>query len=267
MGTLNEVSWKNGIGVSLGKIKVNTTTARVGMYGRLIAVETGEILASIDARGENTGAAVSVRNLHGLSFGSEEFNKYIQDALDLVEFANGDANTKWGAIRIAMGHEKPFNVKYLGIGNEQWGEVYFSRYEAFKTAFEEAAIDDPTLYGDIELIVANGPVASDRYAWNKINVEGTDYAGLVDEHYYMEASWFLTNTDRYDTYDRNNVAVFLGEYAAKANTAEAALAEAAFMTGIESFGLMKTGVGLPSNKNSGITVAPMEKLSVIPYAT
>ena len=77
MGTLNEVSWKNGIGVSLGKIKVNTTTAKVRMYGRLIAVETGEILASVDARGENTGAAVSVRNLHGLSFGSEEFNDSI----------------------------------------------------------------------------------------------------------------------------------------------------------------------------------------------
>ncbi|TAH70401.1 MAG: alpha-N-arabinofuranosidase [Anaerolineaceae bacterium] len=171
-----------------------------------------------------------------LEIGSDEFNKYVQDALDLIEFANGDSNTKWGAIRIAMGHEEPFNVKYLGIGNEQWGEVYFSRYEAFKSAFQEAAKVNPSLYADIELIVANGPVAADRYAWNRINVKGTDYAGLVDEHYYMEASWFLTNTDRYDTYDRDNVPVFLGEYAAKANTAEAALAEAAFMTGLERNG-------------------------------
>lgn len=168
--------------------------------------------------------------------GSDEFNRYVQDALDLIEFANGDGGTKWGKIRIAMGHEDPFNVKYLGIGNEQWGDMYFSRYEAFKAAFNEAAKKNPDLYGDIKLIVANGPVAGDRYAWNRIKIRGNDYAGLVDEHYYMEASWFLTNTDRYDTYDRNNVPVFLGEYAAKANTTEAALAEAAYMTGLERNG-------------------------------
>lgn len=171
-----------------------------------------------------------------LTIGSEEFNSYVQDALDLVEFANGDGDTKWGAIRIAMGHAEPFNLKYLGIGNEQWGELYFSRYEAFKTAFEEATEVNPSLYGDIKLIVANGPAAADRYAWNKISLNGTDYAALVDEHYYMEASWFLTNTERYDSYNRDSVPVFLGEYAAKANTAEAALAEAAFMTGLERNG-------------------------------
>ncbi|NLJ97594.1 MAG: alpha-N-arabinofuranosidase [Clostridiales bacterium] len=168
--------------------------------------------------------------------GTDEFQQYIQDALDLVEFAKGGADTKWGAIRIAMGHTDPFNLRYVGIGNEQWGEVYFSRYEAFKSAFEEAAINNPELYGDIELIVSNGPVAGDRYAWNKIATKGKDYVGLVDEHYYMEASWFLTNTNRYDSYDRNSVPVFLGEYAAKANTAEAALAEAAYMTGLERNG-------------------------------
>lgn len=171
-----------------------------------------------------------------LEIGSEEFNRYVQDALDLVEFANGDANTKWGKIRIAMGHEEPFNLRYIGIGNEQWGEMYFSRYEAFKAAFEEAALANPDLYGGIKLIVANGPVAGDRYAWNRITQKGTDYAGLVDEHYYMEPYWFLTNTNRYDTYDRSNVPVFLGEYAAKSNNMEAALAEAAYMTGLERNG-------------------------------
>lgn len=171
-----------------------------------------------------------------LEIGSDEFNQYVQDALDLIEFANGDSSTKWGAIRIAMGHDEPFNLKYIGIGNEQWGNVYFSRYEAFKSAFDDAAKSNPELYGDIELIVSNGPVAGDRYAWNMIAAKGTDYAGLVDEHYYMDASWFLTNTQRYDSYDRDNVSVFLGEYAAKANTAEAALAEAAFMTGLERNG-------------------------------
>lgn len=172
--------------------------------------------------------------LHAI--GTEEFNQYIQDALDLVEFCRGGADSKWGAVRISLGHEEPFTLNYIGIGNEQWGEVYFSRYEAFKEAFQKAAEENPEMYGGIELIVANGPVASDRYAWNKIRLHGSDYAGLVDEHYYMMPSWFLSNTHRYDSYDRNSTPVFLGEYAAKSNTAQAALAEAAFMTGLERNG-------------------------------
>jgi len=171
-----------------------------------------------------------------LPIGSEEFNRYVQDALDLVEFCRGGADTKWGAIRIAMGHEEPFKLTYIGIGNEQWGDVYFSRYEAFKEAFEKAAAENPEMYGGIKLVVANGPVASDRYAWDKIKVKGSDYAGLVDEHYYMTPGWFLQNTHRYDSYDRNSTPVFLGEYAAKSNNAEAALAEAAYMTGLERNG-------------------------------
>lgn len=167
---------------------------------------------------------------------SEEFYQYIQDALDLVEFCKGDETTTWGAIRIAMGHVEPFPLNYIGIGNEQWGSVYFERYEQFVKAFEKAAIEKPELYKDIQLIVANGPTSADTYAWKKIKRYGTEYAGLVDEHYYMTPSWFLSNTKRYDSYDRNSVPVFLGEYAAKSNNLEAALAEAAFMTGIERNG-------------------------------
>lgn len=168
--------------------------------------------------------------------GTPEFDQYIQDALDLVEFCKGDGTTKWGAIRIAMGHKAPFDLTYIGIGNEQWGNVYFDRYNEFKKAFDQAAVNNPELYGDIKLIIPNGPVATDRYAWNMIKLNGADYAGLVDEHYYMQPSWFLTNTNRYDTYDRSSTPVFLGEYAAKSNNAEAALAEAAYMTGLERNG-------------------------------
>ena len=181
-----------------------------------------------------TGTAVDALDLD-----SAEFKQYIQDALDLVEFCKGGADTKWGAIRIAMGHQEPFDLKYIGIGNEQWGYDYFSRYEAFLTAFQNAAVENPDLYGDIQLIVANGPAATDRNAWNKINVKSSDfttYAGLVDEHYYCNPQWFLQNNSRYDSYDRNNVSVFLGEYAAQSNTLEAALAEASYMTGLERNG-------------------------------
>ncbi len=166
---------------------------------------------------------------------TEEFQQYIQDALDLVEFCRGDKNTKWGAVRIAMGHEEPFELKYVGIGNEQWQTEYYQHFAKFKEAFAKAAEENPEMYGDIELIVANGPNSGDTFAWDRINLlgEGASYAGLVDEHYYQTPAWFLSNVDRYDSYDRDSVPVFLGEYAAKSNNMEAALAEAAYMTGLE----------------------------------
>ena len=168
--------------------------------------------------------------VYGLN--SEEFASCVQDALDLVEFCRGGADTRWGSVRIAMGHEEPFSLHYVGIGNEQWQEEYYSHYQKFKEAFENAALESPELFEGIELIVANGPSSGDRFAWNRIGKD-RDYAGLVDEHYYESPAWLRSNTDRYDSYDRASVPVFLGEYAGKSNSMEAALAEAAFMTGLE----------------------------------
>ncbi len=176
-------------------------------------------------------------NYHYYSTDSEEFKQYVQDALDLVEFCKGDASTKWGAVRIAMGHEEPFELKYVGIGNEQWQSEYYAHYKKFVEAFKEAALLNPELYGDIELIVANGPVSGDRFGWDAVNKNGgLDYAALVDEHYYQTPEWFLSNTERYDSYERGTTKVFLGEYAAKANDWQAALAEAAYMTALERNG-------------------------------
>ena len=171
------------------------------------------------------------------SIADEEFKQYVQDALDLVEFCKGDGNTTWGAVRIAMGHEEPFELKYIGIGNEQWQSEYHQHYKQFVKAFEEAAVSDPELYGDVELIVANGTVSASEDGWNYLILNPDSVTTLVDEHYYETPEWFLSNTNRYDSYDRNAQAkVFLGEYAAKANTLEAALAEAAYMTGLEKNG-------------------------------
>ena len=171
------------------------------------------------------------------SIADEEFKQYVQDALDLVEFCKGDGNTTWGAVRIAMGHEEPFELKYIGIGNEQWQSEYHQHYKQFVKAFEEAAVSDPELYGDVELIVANGTVSASEDGWNYLILNPDSVTILVDEHYYETPEWFLSNTNRYDSYDRNAQAkVFLGEYAAKANTLEAALAEAAYMTGLEKNG-------------------------------
>ncbi len=181
---------------------------------------------SCQAQGDASGPAI----------GSAEFEQYIQDALDLVEFCNGDASTYWGSVRIAMGHEEPFGLTYLGIGNEQWDEIYFERYEEFLAAFEQAAKENPELYGGIQLIVSNGPQSENTWAWDKIKEYGTDYADLVDEHYYRSPEWFLTHAKRYDSYDRDSVPVFLGEYASQASTLYNALAEAAYMTALERNG-------------------------------
>ncbi|MDF2588190.1 MAG: hypothetical protein K0S41_2031 [Anaerocolumna sp.] len=168
----------------------------------------------------------------GVLCSDDELEIYIQDALDLIEFCNGDITSKWGAIRASMGHPEPFELKYLAIGNENWDAVYFKRYSKFIEPIR-------TKYPDIKLITTSGPVSEgnlNNIAWNTIAAHKNDeykFADIIDEHYYNSADWFLSNTTRYDSYERNYVDVFLGEYAAKANTLYAAVAEAAYMTGLE----------------------------------
>ncbi len=208
----------------------------------------------------NCGLYCQVRGGEAVPVGSEEFQEFIQDALDLVEFCRGDADTKWGAVRIAMGHEEPFALKYIGIGNENWGNQYYLRYSLFVEAFEEAAKEKPELFEGIELMYSAGTddatsgadnYKSYQYAeeWLEEHEDKTvlDFAGATDHHYYNTPEWFLQNTDYYDeeNYSRESLTdtvyggginVFVGEYAAKSNTLKAALAEAAYMTGIERNG-------------------------------
>ena len=162
----------------------------------------------------------------------DQLDPYVQDALDLIEFANGDVNTTWGKVRADMGHPAPFNLKMIAVGNEQWGEVYPERLEVFTKAIRAK-------YPDIKVVGSSGPSAGGEqfdYLWPEMKRIGVD---LVDEHYYMAPDWFLANAARYDSYDRKGPKVFAGEYAAhdhasgKANNLYAALSEAAFMTGLE----------------------------------
>jgi len=169
-------------------------------------------------------------NAKGVHVSVDDLQPYIQDALDLIEFANGGTDTKWGALRAKMGHPASFNLKYIGIGNEQWGPLYPERLEPFLKAIRKA-------YPDIKVVGSAGPSASgDKfdYGWKEMRRLKAD---LVDEHYYMAPDWFLSNAARYDNYDRKGPKVFAGEYACHAkhqpNSFEAALCEAAFMTGIE----------------------------------
>ncbi|MFV0564930.1 MAG: alpha-L-arabinofuranosidase C-terminal domain-containing protein [Flavobacteriaceae bacterium] len=173
----------------------------------------------------NTGELAPMDNL----------DPYIQDALDLIEFANGNTNTAWGKLRSDMGHPAPFNLKYIGIGNEQWGSDYIERYKAFDKAIKEK-------HPDIIIVSGSGPFPDGdyfEYGWEelkKINAE------IVDEHYYKNPEWFRENAGRYDNYNRKGPKVFAGEYAAHPkdikdgfleNNWEAALSESAFMTGLE----------------------------------
>jgi len=165
-----------------------------------------------------------------------ELQPYIDDCLDLIEFANGPADTKWGKVRADMGHPEPFNMKYIGVGNEQWGEFYYERLKPFVAAIRAK-------YPDIKIVGTSGPVPEDvpdntyRFedGWKAMKAQKAD---LVDEHYYRDEQWFLTHGLRYDTYDRKGPKVFAGEYAChgkgkKWNHYEAAILEAAFMTGFE----------------------------------
>ena len=170
----------------------------------------------------------------------DQLDSYIQDALDLVEFANGPVDSKWGKVRADMGHPEPFNLKFLGVGNEQWdydeahggfGPVFTERLKKFSDALRAK-------YPNLKLIGTTGP-----------NSEGWDFdllqprmkelkVDLYDEHYYRNEQWFLSHGLRYDSYDRKGPRVFAGEYAChgrgkKWNHFETSLYEAAHMTGIE----------------------------------
>jgi alpha-L-arabinofuranosidase len=176
----------------------------------------------------NCGMACQARR--GKPAPLDELQPWIDDAIDLIEFANGSVTSTWGAKRAAMGHPEPFNMKYLGVGNEQWNEEYFERYVVFEQALREK-------YPDIKLISTSGPHPSGDlwdYAWQKFRT-GTP-TDIVDEHYYRSPAWFFENDHRYDSYDRRGPKVFAGEFAAhgrsRKNNLEAALAEAAFMTGL-----------------------------------
>jgi len=153
--------------------------------------------------------------------------RHIQDALDLIEFANGPATSTWGSRRAEMGHPAPFRLTHIAVGNEEnLPEEYFARFTEFRKAIEER-------YPDITVVGNSGPDdegGTFNRLWQLNRAAGVD---MVDEHYYNSPSWFLENNQRYDSYDRAGPKVFLGEYASLDNRFRNALAEAAFMTGLE----------------------------------
>ena len=165
----------------------------------------------------------------------DDLEPYVQDALDLIEFANGEVNSKWGKVRADMGHPKPFNLKYLGVGNENWGPQYIERLKIFTKRLKDQ-------YPNIQLINSSGTDPNgERFDYLNTTLRSMG-ADIIDEHYYRRPEWFLQNAKRYDDYPRNGSKVFAGEYAAQSdktvsvnnkNNWLAAISEAAFMTGLE----------------------------------
>jgi alpha-L-arabinofuranosidase len=165
----------------------------------------------------------------------DQLDPYVQDALDLVEFANGPVSSTWGKVRSDMGHPAPFNLKFLGVGNENWGPQYIERLQVFTQAIKAK-------YPDIKLINSSGTDPNgERFDYLNKELRAMN-ADLIDEHYYRKPEWFLSNASRYDNYPRTGSKVFAGEYAAHSdkttnvlnrNNWQSAIAEAAFMTGLE----------------------------------
>jgi len=241
----NRYQWKNTVGkVEDRKVIINRWSSEIAQrspadyyqsYGLgfyeyfLLAEDLGAeplpILNCGMACQFNTGELVAM----------EQLDTYIQDALDLIEFANGAITTKWGKLRAEMGHPAPFNLKKLGVGNEQWGPEYITRAKAFTAVIKKK-------YPTIELIGSVGPYSGGEnfeYLWKEMKTLKPE---LVDEHYYSPPNWFLRNARRYDTYDVSGPKIFAGEFAAhdrplpdgrRKNNWYGALAEAAFMTGLE----------------------------------
>jgi alpha-L-arabinofuranosidase len=164
-----------------------------------------------------------------------QLDPYVQDALDLIEFANGDSITKWGKIRAGMGHPASFNMRMMGVGNENWGPQYVERLKIFTKAIKEK-------HPEIKLIYSSGTDPNgERFDYLNGELRKMN-ADIIDEHYYRRPEWFLQNASRYDNYDRNGSKIFAGEYAAQSdktvsvnnkNNWQTAIAEAAFMTGME----------------------------------
>lgn len=161
----------------------------------------------------------------------DQLDPYIQDCLDLIEFANGDVNTTWGKKRAEMGHPEPFNMKYIGVGNEQWDTLYYKRLTPFVKAIRAK-------YPNIKIVGTSGPDSEGKMfelGWQDMKKQKAD---LVDEHFYRPEEWFLNSGLRYESYDRKGPKVFAGEYAChgkgkKWNHYEASILEAAFMTDME----------------------------------
>lgn len=238
-GVANIYRWKN----TIGPLEQRQEQRNIWNYHQSVGLGYFEYFQFCEDLGAKplpvVAAAVSCQNSGGTwriggtgqkAIPDAEMKEYIQDVLDLIEYANGDVNTKWGAKRAAAGHPQPFGLEYIGIGNED------KQTDIFRDRFQQLYETVKAKHPEITIIGTTGPFHSGEdydLGWNfanKLNIP------MVDEHYYENPNWFLANNQRYDNYDRRMSKVYVGEYASKGNTLFNALAEAAYMTSLERNG-------------------------------
>lgn len=179
---------------------------------------------------QNSGGTWRIGGTGQCAVPMAEMGDYIQEVLDLIEWANGPVSSKWGALRAAEGHPESFNLEMVGIGNEDKTSPEFEvRYKMIAEAVKKR-------HPEISIIGTVGPDSQGEDFEEGWKIANRNNVSIVDEHYYKEPEWFMANLHRYDTYDRTKSKVYLGEYASWGNKLKNAIAEAAFMTGLERNG-------------------------------
>jgi alpha-L-arabinofuranosidase len=238
-GLGNIYRWKN----TIGPVEQRMEQRNIWNYHQTVGLGYFEYFQFCEDIGAKplpvVAAAVSCQNSGGTwRIGStgqkglplEEMQAYIQDILDLVEYANGPVTSVWGAKRAAAGHPAPFHLEYLGIGNEDKMTPAFE--ERFTLIYKAIS----ARYPDIKLVGTVGPSPAGEDYEKGWKIADQLHVPIVDEHYYEKPEWFLANNKRYDAYDRSKSKVYLGEYASWGNALSNALAEAAYMTALERNG-------------------------------
>ncbi len=238
-GLGNMYRWKN----TVGPVEQRVEQKNIWNYHQTVGLGFYEYFRFCEDIGAKplpiVSAGVSCQNSGGTwrtggtgqrAIAMADMQQYVQDVLDLIEYANGDANTKWGSIRAAAGHPAPFNLQYIGVGNEDKQTDDFR--QRFKIIFNAVKTHHP----EITVVGTVGPFYKGEdydLGWQFANAL---HIPAVDEHYYEKPDWFLSNQHRYDSYDRTKSKVYVGEYASQGNKLFNALAEAAYMTSLERNG-------------------------------
>jgi len=208
--------WKN----TIGNIDTRTPLWNIWGYNATHGLGYYEYLQLAEDLGAEPLFCINAGISHKEIVPLDQMGQWIQDALDAIEYANGPEHTVWGSIRAQNGHPKPFNLKYLEIGNENGQAPYADRWRLIAKAIHEK-------YPDIQFV-------ANEWAGGHPNDPMPE---IVDEHYYNNPDWFIWNANKYDQYDRKGPKIFIGEYAVTSGTGNGnlrgAIGEAAWMTGME----------------------------------
>ena len=207
--------WKE----TIGDVAARRTQYNLWKYHSTHGLGFHEYLQFAEALGAEPLFVVNCGMSHKEVAPMKEMDVWVQDALDAIEYANGPADSQWGAVRAKNGRKQPFRLKYIQIGNENGGKEYDERYALFYDAIKKR---HPEMR-----VIAN--------LWN--GKPSSRPIEILDEHYYNNPNFFIRNADRYDKYDRKAEKIYVGEYAVTQQAGQgnlmAALGEAAFMTGLE----------------------------------